>query len=80
MKTPKEIAHLIKTFREANNLTQEQLARKSGVKYYNIMRLERGAVKSPRLEVICLLCEVLEIDLNVFKSQYEIPTYEEQVL
>lgn len=62
---------LLKRFRRAANLTQEELAERSGVSARTISDMERGLMRRARQETVILLAEALELnpsDRELFES------------
>ena len=57
------IGELLKENRIKLNLTQKQLAKKSGISYVSINRIENG--KNPRLSVISKLFEAMGKTLQI---------------
>lgn len=51
----------IKELRKANNLTQEELGRKLGVKKSAIQKYEKGEIVNLKLDTIKKLCEIFNI-------------------
>jgi DNA-binding XRE family transcriptional regulator len=52
---------MLEQIRKQRELTQEQLAEKSGVDQTTISRLERGDIKRPRWEVVANLAKALGV-------------------
>lgn len=50
--------------RKERNLTQEGLARKAGISYHTIIKLENGGIKNPKIETVVKLSEVLDISID----------------
>lgn len=48
-------------FRKEKGLTQEGLARKAGVSYHTVIKLESGGIKNPKADTILKLAEALTI-------------------
>jgi len=44
--------------------TQEKLAREANISYHTLIKIERGAIKDPRLETIKKLSKALEISID----------------
>lgn len=57
------IGELLKENRTKLNLTQKQLAKKSGISYVSINRIENG--KNPRLSVVSKLFEAMGKTLQI---------------
>jgi transcriptional regulator with XRE-family HTH domain len=56
----------LQKFRKKAGLTQEKLAKKSGVPYNTIIKIERGGIGNPRIETAFKLARALEIKLDDF--------------
>lgn len=54
---------LIKEIRLKNNMTQEELSRKSGISESYISELENN-LKMPTILTLCKLAEALEVDIT----------------
>lgn len=54
---------LIKEIRLKNNMTQEELSRKSGISESYISELENN-LKMPTILTLCKLAEALEVDIS----------------
>ena len=54
----------IKYWREKTGLTQEGLARKAGISYNTIIKLETGGIKDPRISTIIKIAKALEITID----------------
>jgi transcriptional regulator with XRE-family HTH domain len=55
---------LLRRYREAAGLTQEELAARAGLSARGISDLERGRRQTPRLETVRLLAEALALPLH----------------
>ena len=66
----KGLARAIKIARSKAELTQREMASKSGVSYGAVINLERGVVDT-RLETIVRLCKVLNVSEDEFIKYYE---------
>lgn len=56
------------SLRKEKKLTQEGLARKAGISYHTILKLESGRIKDPRLGTIIRLAKALEISIDKLVS------------
>jgi transcriptional regulator with XRE-family HTH domain len=61
------IGQLLKENRTKLNLTQKQLAQKSGISYVSINRIENG--KNPRLSVVSKLFEAMGQTLQITSQE-----------
>lgn len=66
----KGLARAIKIARSKAELTQREMASKSGVSYGAVINLERGVVDT-RFETIVRLCKVLNVSEDEFIKYYE---------
>lgn len=46
------------------NLTQRELAKKSGVSYNTIIKIERGGITNPKIETVVKLAKALNISID----------------
>ncbi len=60
----KLLADRIKALRNRRNLTQEQLAQKSGISVYTISRLERGERVDPSVFTVDALAQKLDTTVD----------------
>ena len=56
----------LKVLREEANMTQEQLAERSGLDVGTIRQLEQGTRTNPRWQTVCALARGLEKDVSAF--------------
>jgi len=54
----------IKKLRKQHNLSQEELAKKAGITYSTLIKIESGLNKNPTLETITKLAEVFNVKLD----------------
>ena len=66
----KGLSKAIKIARSKAELTQREMASKSGVSYGAVINLERGVVDT-RFETIVRLCKVLNVSEDEFIKYYE---------
>jgi transcriptional regulator with XRE-family HTH domain len=52
---------MLKKYRKQQKLTQEELARKSGVDQCTISRIESGQIKHPRWDIVSRLAKTLAV-------------------
>ncbi len=62
--TLESVGAAIRLTREANGLTQEELAKQIGVSRYWLLRAERGAGRM-ELDLVLRACRVLGIDVRL---------------
>ena len=58
------LAQNIKKLRKQHNLSQEELAKKAGVTYSTLIKLESGANKNPTIKTIQQIAAALEVSLD----------------
>src|SRR5215831_14539607 len=58
---PQRFGELLKRYRMAAGLTQEELAERAGLSVQAIAALERGARRSPRRDTMALLAQALAL-------------------
>lgn len=56
------LAWRITSFREAKNLSLQQLAKEAGISYVTLYKIETGDTASPTLEVFVKIARVLGIE------------------
>ena len=59
-----KLADRIRELRKENNLTQEELADKSGVSYKHIQKLEGKSMHNPRLDTVRKIAQAFEISIS----------------
>ena len=58
------LAKNIKKLRKQHKLSQEQLARKAGITYSTLIKLESGANKNPTIETVQKLAKAFGVGLD----------------
>lgn len=58
------LAKNIKKLRKQRKLSQEQLARKAGITYSTLIKLESGANKNPTIETVRRLASTFGVGLD----------------
>jgi transcriptional regulator with XRE-family HTH domain len=58
------LAQNIKKLRKQRKLSQEELAKKAGVTYSTLIKLESGANKNPTIRTIQQIAAALEVTLD----------------
>jgi transcriptional regulator with XRE-family HTH domain len=58
------LAQNIKRLRKQLKLSQEELAKKAGITYSTLIKIESGVNKNPTLETLCKLAEAFKISLD----------------
>lgn len=74
--TPRELAGVVRTFRETRGWSQEQLAEISGVSARTVQRVEEGVPSSLDTRRALAVAFALE-DVDAFNKPYVVPTVEE---
>lgn len=59
-----EIGKNIKKYRNKQGLSQEDFAKKSGVKYTTLTKIESGVIKKPSVMVIAQIAKTLGISIE----------------
>ena len=54
----------LKQLRKKKCWTQEKLAQESGISFHTLIKIERGNIKSPRLETLMKLAKALGVSLD----------------
>ncbi len=54
----------IKKLRARLNLTQDDLARKSGVKYTTLSKIESGVVTKPTVQIVAKIAKALSVAIE----------------
>lgn len=50
--------------RKEKGLTQEGLARKAGISYHTLIKLESGGIKNPKIETVIKLANALSVRMD----------------
>lgn len=58
------LAKNIKKLRKKHKLSQEQLARKAGITYSTLIKLESGANKNPTIETLRKITNALKVGVD----------------
>ncbi len=66
-------ASRLKAIRDRAGITRYALAKRTGIGYDYIHRLESGARDTPSWEVVCKLADALGVDVNEFRDPPTIP-------
>lgn len=64
MQTTPNIGNNIKKYRGKLGLTQEDLVKKSGVKYTTLSKIESGASKKPTVHIIAKIAKALGVSIE----------------
>ena len=58
------LAENIKKFRKQRGISQEELARKAGVTYSTLIKLESGSNKNPTVKTLQQIAQALDVTLD----------------
>ena len=58
------LAENIKTFRKQRGISQEEFARKAGVTYSTLIKLESGSNKNPTVKTLQQIAQALGVTLD----------------
>lgn len=58
------LAENIKKYRNKQGVTQEALARKAGISYNTVIKLESRGIKDPRVGTVKKIADALEISID----------------
>lgn len=50
--------------RKEKKLTQEALARKAGISFHTLVKIEGGRIKNPRIETVIKLAKALKVKID----------------
>jgi transcriptional regulator with XRE-family HTH domain len=50
--------------RKEKGLTQEALARKAGISFHTLVKIEGGRIKNPRIETVIKLAKALDVSID----------------
>jgi len=64
MSTETKIGENIKKYRTKTKLSQEDLAKKSGVKYTTLTKIESNVIKKPSVLVMAQLAKALNVSIE----------------
>ena len=70
------VGELVRRYREMRDLTQEQLAKKTGLNTSYISRVEQGFIKSPGIEALRRIADELHVDVGTIAGDPEEVTAE----
>ena len=54
----------LKELRKKKGWTQEKLAQEAGISFHTLIKIERGNIKSPRLETLIKLAGALDVSID----------------
>ena len=54
----------LKQLRKKKGWTQEKLAQQSGISFHTLIKIERGDIKSPRLETLLKIAKALDLSID----------------
>ena len=64
MATEIDIGENIKKYRNKQGLSQEDFAKKSGVKYTTLTKIERNVIKKPSVHIMAKLAKALGVSIE----------------
>lgn len=50
--------------RKEKGFTQEGLARKAGISFHTLVKIENGRIKNPRIETVVRLSNALDVNID----------------
>ncbi|OPZ94626.1 MAG: HTH-type transcriptional regulator SinR [Firmicutes bacterium ADurb.Bin419] len=65
MKKSQHIGEIIQELRKKKDMTQEELAQKSGVSYTTLIKIERGSVQNPTVKTIKRIADALDASVDL---------------
>ncbi|HQF36968.1 MAG TPA: helix-turn-helix transcriptional regulator [Candidatus Dojkabacteria bacterium] len=65
MKKSQRIGEIIQELRKKKDMTQEELAQKSGVSYTTLIKIERGSVQNPTVKTIKRIADALDASVDL---------------
>jgi len=65
MEKSQHIGEIIQELRKKKDMTQEELALKSGVSYTTLIKIERGSVQNPTVKTIKKIANALEESVDI---------------
>ena len=60
----KNVGKFVKYYRTLKNLTRRDLCKKAGLSHSYINHLESGLIRNPRYDILCAICDALEISIS----------------
>jgi len=54
----------LKQLRKKKGWTQEKLAQESGISFHTLIKIERGDIKSPRLDTLIKIAKALNLSID----------------
>jgi len=64
MQNQSKLGNNIKKYRAKLGLTQEDLVKKSGVKYTTLSKIESGVIKMPSVQIAAKIAETLGVSIE----------------
>lgn len=63
------LAQNVKQFRKEYKLSQEDLAKKAGITYSTLIKIESGANTNPTLKTVCKLAKAFNVTVDALLKQ-----------
>ena len=61
----------IKSLRLKHSLSQEELAKRAGVSYNTVAKIEQGVIKNPGMKTLLSIAKALGVSLDVLAKIFE---------
>lgn len=81
MKKSQHIGEIIQELRKKKDITQEELAQKSGVSYTTLIKIERGSVQNPTVKTIKRIADALDASVDLLLGKINLdnnPTHKNE--
>ncbi len=81
MKKSQHIGEIIQELRKKKDMTQEELAQKSGVSYTTLIKIERGSVQNPTVKTIKRIADALDASVDLLLGKINLdnnPTHKNE--
>ena len=82
MEKSQHIGEIIQELRKKKDMTQEELAQKSGVSYTTLIKIERGSVQNPTVKTIKRIADALDASVDLLLGKINLdnnPTYKNEL-
>ena len=81
MEKSQHIGEIIQELRKKKDMTQEELAQKSGVSYTTLIKIERGSVQNPTVKTIKRIAVALDASVDLLLGKINLdnnPTHKNE--
>ncbi|MBN1617741.1 helix-turn-helix transcriptional regulator [Candidatus Dojkabacteria bacterium] len=81
MEKSQHIGEIIQELRKKKDMTQEELAQKSGVSYTTLIKIERGSVQNPTVKTIKRIADALDASVDLLLGKINLdnnPTHKNE--